>query len=139
MRFYASMPVVPGVRVRQDIGRRRGRGGGGSDPEGSAVALLLALLITGVLLAVAFWWIVIPLAVVGLAVWGITRYGARLLEQDEADAAALAEARIPRLDESGCCTVCGAPGEVHVSAAGQVVPVDQWHAESYPPAGATSQ
>lgn len=128
MRFYVSMPVAPGVRVRQDLGRRQRRRGGGSDPEGSAIALLLTLGVMAVLLAVAFWWILIPLAVVGLAVWGITRYGARLLEQDEAEAAAAAEARIPRLDESGCCTFCGAPGEVHVSAAGAVVPVEQWHA-----------
>lgn len=131
MRLYLSAPVAPGVRVRQDLhGRRRRARRGDHDAEGSAVALLLTVGIMGVLLAVAFWWLVIPLAVVALAVWGIARYGAGLLERDEAEAAAAEEARIPRLDEGGCCTFCGAPGEVHVSAAGAVVPVEQWHAEA---------
>lgn len=128
MRMYVSVPVAPFTRVSKDIGGGRKRRRGGSDPEGSAVALLLTLGVMAVLLAVAFWWIVIPLALVGLAVWGITRYGARLLDQDEAEAAAAAEARIPKLDAGGCCTFCGAPGDVHVSAGGVVVPVKQWHA-----------
>jgi hypothetical protein len=128
MRMYVSVPVAPFTRVRQDIGGRRRRGRGVSDPEGSAGALLLTVAIMAVLLAVAFWWIVVPLALVALAVWGIARYGEKLYERDDAEAAALEEAKIPRLDAAGCCTVCGAPGEVHVSAAGVVVPVEQWHA-----------
>jgi hypothetical protein len=126
MRMYMSVPVAPGVRVSQNLagGRRRGGGGGG---VGALVGLvLLSMLALAVL--IAYWWLFAILAGVALAVWSIARYGGKLIAAEEAEKAALAEAAVPRLDTAGCCTVCGAPGEVHVSADGVVIPVEQWHA-----------
>jgi hypothetical protein len=128
MRLYMSVPVAPGVRVRQDIGRRKRRRGGDSDPEGNAIALLLTIVVMAVIVTIAYWWIMLPLIGLALLVWGLAKHGDKLIAAEEAEKAALEEAKIPKLDAAGCCTVCGAPGEVHVSADGVVMPVEQWHA-----------
>jgi hypothetical protein len=89
-------------------------------------ALLVLLLVLG--LIVTYWWVFAIIGVVWLVVWRLAKHGDKLLEREAAEKAALEEAKVPKLDAAGCCTVCGAPAEVHVSAAGVVVPVEQWHA-----------
>lgn len=125
MRMYASVPVAPGVRVSQNLAGG-GRGGGGSGLGALLGLVLLGMLALAVL--IAYWWLFLPLAGVALLVVYLTKHGEKLLDAEDAKKAALEQARVPKLDAAGCCTVCGAPGEVHVSADGAVVPVAAWHA-----------